>query len=98
MVMMCAWCPSHGVDGGVLDIGVPDPGSRGFQVVLVNARLVRLASGRKSDVVDCQRLRHRAFGGTAAWFLSTARRGLWATHATSPSARSVSHVAQTPVE
>ena len=32
--------------------------ARGFEVVLVNARLVRSAPGRKSDVADCEWLRH----------------------------------------
>ena len=32
--------------------------ARGFEVVLVNARQVRSAPGRKSDVADCEWLRH----------------------------------------
>ena len=32
--------------------------ARGFEVVLVNARLVRSVPGRKSDVADCEWLRH----------------------------------------
>ena len=32
--------------------------ARGFEVVLVNARLVRSAPGRKSDVAECEWLRH----------------------------------------
>jgi transposase len=44
----------HGVHRRVLDPSVRAAGSRGFTVLLVNARHVKNVSGRKSDVLDCQ--------------------------------------------
>ena len=59
--------------------------ARGFEVVLVNARLVRSAPGRKSDVADCEWLRHLHSVGLLRGSFPTARRGVRATHAAAAS-------------
>lgn len=50
--------------------------SRGFVVLLVNARHVKNVPGRKSDVLDCQWLQQLMTYGLAARCLSPGRRGV----------------------